>query len=292
MSLLAGKLGLFVRRKSPHELVTATEVRCAEGQEAPAYALSRRARRLSELAPHEREMVPYFLGAVAHSDRIGRLEQQAASYRSVAFGLLAGCLVLGGGLVWMAARYAETRVVPYLVHVDQHGIAVAQGPLERAGEADPVNVMAALSRWVIGLRTVTGQPVLQKDFVARAHSFVAKNTVASQKVREWFASHPPVDGTGRRVRIEIQRIAPVADAASPAAVEAAREVVPVVSPRGGQEYRVEWTEEASDFRGEHVERTQWTALLTVAFSPLQDLRALIDNPVGVFVTDFNISRVQ
>jgi type IV secretion system protein VirB5 len=215
-------------------------------------------------------MVPYFAGAIAHCDRYGSLSQQARVYRVVTVALMIVSIALASGLLWMASTYAETRVVPYVVQVDKHGFAVSMGPLDRAGPTSEKVILASLSWWIVGLRAVTGNAAAQQRLVREAFTFVASGSAASQRMREWYVAHDPFSSSGRTVEVTVSRIAPLRDSA----------------------YIVEW-EEVETVRDASKKTTaMYSAMVTVAISPLQELEALLRNPGGVFVSDFTISKLR
>jgi type IV secretion system protein VirB5 len=251
------------------ELVAEAEGLPAEDQ--PESPLAHNSGRLRHLPAHLREMVPYFAGAVAHSERYGSLSQQARAYRLAVLVLAFGYVVMGAGVVRMALELADTRVVPYVVQVDSHGYVVPVGAFERAAPVDPRVVMASLARWIRALRTVTGEQHAQKALIEETFAFIGAKSTAAQKVNEWFAQHSPFDGSGRHVEVDIVRVAPL---------------------QSGTEFSIEWTEEATDAQGEHPEKSLYSAVVMVARSPTQKLADIIRNPLGVFVRDYSISKLQ
>lgn len=238
---------------------------------APEYELSKYGKRLAHLKAAARELVPWYAGAVGDASRQGALSQQAAVLRTLLVLLGFALCVAMVGIVWMANRLANTRVVPYVVQVDRHGFLVPIGPADRDVLQSPRQAMAALAQWVAFFRTVTADARIQDEYRKKAFFFATPKSIASQKMREDYAKSPRPDGTGRRVDVDVVRVAQMGS---------------------GHTYSIEWTETASDAQAEHVTKSLYTAAVTIAVSPTEELDHVIVNPAGVFLKDFSITKLQ
>lgn len=244
----------------------------AEAFERPVHALSAKSERLGGLPPHLRELTsPWFLGAVAHSERYGATVQTARVAVLVALGALGLCVLLGVGFVWLSLTYADVRVVPYIVEADAHGYVVPIGPAERAAPLDARLQMAAVAQWVLALRRVTGDANSQRTFVETAFYFLAPEAPATQKVREWYATRKPMERGAKPTSVEIVRIAPL---------------------ESGRDFAVEWTEETPGTESEPAVKSMFSAVVSVVLSPTQRLQDVIRNPAGVYIRDFSVSKLQ
>lgn len=224
---------LFGGERKPSLAQCVSEAEGRASDDRPDYAASASSKRLTHLRAVDRELTPYFAGAVGDADRIAALSQQAATLRSV---VVIGALVLlaaSVGLVRMAGELAQTRVVPYVVQVDKHGYVVPIGPAERDVLRSPRQAMAAIAQWVGFFRTVTADVHIQGAYQQKAFFFVTPKSTAAQKMREDYAKHPRPDGSGRRVEVEVVRVAQLG---------------------AGHTYSIEWTEVASDAQGERAIR--------------------------------------
>src|SRR5688572_4828903 len=122
------KMGLF----GGAQRSVSKAVEDAESFERPVHQVSKKSARLGGLAPHLREMVsPWFMGAVAHSERYGATVQLARVAVLVALGAIVMCILLTVGMVWLSVTYADVRVIPYIVQTDAHNYVVPIGPAER-----------------------------------------------------------------------------------------------------------------------------------------------------------------
>lgn len=257
------------RSKSLGQLVARAEG--IEPEEMPEYALSEASKRQVHMSAALKELTPYHNGSVGIVDRLSALIREARTYRLICLVLAAACVVMTIGVVRMALDLAHTRVVPYVVQVDKHGFTVPVGHAERDTLQSPRQVMAAIGRWVTSFRTITGEQRLQEGLVQQAFFFVAPKSVGAQKMHEIYEKRPVFDGTGKRVVVEISRIAPM---------------------QNGSDFTVDWSEETSDVAGENVVKNLYTAVVTVAVSPTEELDHILVNPSGVFIKNFGITKLQ
>src|SRR5947209_17750129 len=97
------------------------------------------------------DLNPYIAARAEWDERYGNLITRAKNWRIVAL-LCASTVVLEtGGLVALSMR---SRVVPYIVAVDNLGRQVAAGPADQTSVADDTLRRAAMLDWVGVLRLV------------------------------------------------------------------------------------------------------------------------------------------
>ncbi len=64
----------------------------------------------------EQIVTPYMRARQEWDDRIGAATVQAKNWRRAFFGAISGCLILSGGMTYLAM---QTRVVPIVITVDK-----------------------------------------------------------------------------------------------------------------------------------------------------------------------------
>jgi type IV secretion system protein TrbF len=178
--------------------------------------------------------------------------------------LLLNCVLA----VALATISLSVKVVPYIVQVDKHGYSVPIKAADSTSLEDPIvqNVIQRdLTRWVEAWRTKVSDPKAQKGFVMTQFAMTPKDTIAHDKMVDWYAQHPPYE-PGRTVDVDVQFVGPS---------NGASDLV----------WRAEWEE--SERRGSSVAKTtHFRATLTLAFSPVSTFKDVRVNAVGVYVTDF------
>lgn len=195
------------------------------------------------------------------------LARTLTNYRLLAVFLL----LLDAGLVAVVVwQSAQTRIVPYVVRTDAWGNAVAFGPADRLAEPDRALKVHDLARWVRNVRTVSLDPELQRRLILDAYAYADGRAVAL--LNRWFRAHPPF-ARARRGSVTVQ-------------------VTSVLAlPEAERGWQVQWLETARDASGEVHREERWQALVTLAVDPPDRVEAVVTNPLGVHVVDFDWTRL-
>ena len=175
--------------------------------------------------------------------------------------LFGACLALIGLIAWMSA---QARVVPYIVEVDQLGQAVAFAPAERLEQVDDRLITYQLSVWIHHLRTVTPDAGIQRRYLRHAYTLTRDN--AALFVQRHFDTDNPFERAQRhRVEAKVRSILPV----------------------GESLWQIQWTEVVTSLRGTLVEEKRWQAVVSVRLDPPRDTSSLLENPLGLYVTEID-----
>lgn len=218
------------------------------------------------------ERAPYLAGAREYADLVGTKHQEAQRSRTALYLSLVANVVFTAALAALAwMLISSPRALPYVVSLDSSGYVVPIKPAEAASATDERVVIALLARWIRSLRTVVGDKDAQRALVADVYAMLASNSEASRKTRAWFQEHSPYDARERRVEVEIVRIAPMGS---------------------DKVYAVDWIERERTASSSLSKESRYSALVTIKISPLQRLDELLANPLGVFVVEYAISKLQ
>ena len=218
------------------------------------------------------ERAPYLVGAKEYADLLGTKAQDAQRARTALYLSLLTNIVQTAGLMaltWLLV--SAPRALPYIVSLDKTGYAMAVKPAEQTAGADERVIIASIARWIRSLRTVVGDKEAQRTLVESVYAMLAANSEASRKTRSWLQEHSPYDAVDRRVEVEIVRIAPMGS---------------------DKVYSVDWIERERTASSSVNKEARYSALVTIKLSPLQRLDELIANPLGVFVVEYTISKIQ
>ncbi len=199
---------------------------------------------------------PYLSARREWNERYGDYIARARSWRWAAFAALAVSLVLAIGVAWQAA---QSKVVPYVVEVDKLGDAVAVARADRATTADVRVVKAQLAAWIVDVRSVSSDPLAQKNALSRSYAMTA--ATATIFLNDYYRQHSPF-GQQRTVAVSVDAVLPVST----------------------QTYQLQWTEDARDLQGRDLATTHWLASVTIAFDPPTDERGILSNPLGLYIT--------
>jgi type IV secretory pathway TrbF-like protein len=185
---------------------------------------------------------------------------------------LAELVIIAGLLVAYVQMASTSRVVPYVVEVDRLGQAVAFGPAEPLRKTDQRVTVRDLTMLIRNLRSVTPDPALQVRMIQDAYAFV--NPSAATFLNEHFAdprNDPRLLGQERTRDVEVTSVLPIPNSNS---------------------WKVQWTETERPYLGGFAERSAWEAYLTVDHVPPSDAETIQANPLGLYVTGINWTRIH
>lgn len=185
---------------------------------------------------------------------------------------LAELAIIAGLLIAYVQMASASRVVPYVVEVDRLGQAVAFGPAEPLRRTDQRVTVRDLTTLIRNLRSVTPDPALQVRMIEDAYAFM--NPSAATFLNEYFAdprNDPRLLGQERTRDVEVTSVLPIPNSSS---------------------WKVQWTETERPHLGSFAERSAWEAYLTVDHVPPRDAETIQANPLGLYVTGINWTRIQ
>jgi len=141
---------------------------------------------------------PYQRAGQVWDVRIGSARAQARNWRLVAFGGLLLSTALSGGLLWQSM---QSRVVPYVVEVDELGEARAIAPAEAQYRPTDPQIAWHLGRFVANVRGVSLDPVLMRQNWLSAYDFVTdRGASSSGTMRARPIRSPKLEGAPSRCR--------------------------------------------------------------------------------------------
>lgn len=167
----------------------------------------------------------------------------------------------------------SSRVAPYVVEVDRLGQAVAFGPAEPLRPADARMHVFLLALLVHHLRTVSSDPDTERDLLYTAYAYLGAGARAT--LDAWFAdpAHDPrVLGRSLTRAVEITSVLRL--------------------PGGtGRTWKVAWRETARPRTAGPLRTAAWEAYLSLDSRPPSTTDTLLQNPLGLYVTDLAWSEI-
>ena len=206
---------------------------------------------------------PYQRAGQLWDERIGSARVQARNWRLMAFGGLFLTTGLSSALVWQSM---QSRVVPYVVEVDQLGEARAVSPA--AADYRPTDPQIAwhLGRFISNIRSKSLDPVLMRENWLSAYDFATER--GALFLGEYArAANPFADVGDRTVSVQVTSVVRASD----------------------NSFQVKWTESHYE-RGSLASTSRWTAILTVQIRAPRSADVLRKNPLGLFVDAVDWSR--
>ena len=210
---------------------------------------------------------PYLAARKEWDERYGSLITRAKNWRAAAFLALGIAFVETGGLIALAMK---SKVVPYVVAVDNLGRVVAAGAADESAAADDKLKRAALFQWVSDLRMVTIDGVAQRKAIDRVYAMIGNGSPAQVGISEFYRKDPPQQrAQTRTVDVDVKAVFATSD----------------------KTYEVEWVETERGLSGQVQAEERWKGAFTLAVNPPTDERMMRINPLGIYVTNASWSRV-
>jgi type IV secretion system protein VirB5 len=209
---------------------------------------------------------PFSAGRTEYADRYGHLSKNAAQWRLTSLALLIFCAACVAAVIYAAGKIT---VVPYIVQVDGHGYEIAVEPVP-ASKVDARLMISHVGRYVWSLRTVFADPEAQLHLMNFVYNCTPMNTAAEKKYKEHFdANNPVVIGETETIQTTVNSVLSLSS----------------------DTWQAEWTEERYTIGGDRVGAKHFRGIFTTAVVTPGSMREILLNPLGIFITDFDISEV-
>jgi len=210
---------------------------------------------------------PYLAARREWDERYGDLITRARNWRTLAVICAVTTLVATGGLMWLSAH---SRIVPFVVLVDNRGRPLASGIAEQATVNDDRLKRASILAWVGDFRLVTSDGIAQRKAIDHVYAQIASGSQAQAFVSDFYRSIPPF----KRAQIETVSID-----------------VNSVLPTSDRTFEVDWVETTRDLYGAVKATDRWKGSFSIALNPPTDERLARINPLGVYVTNVSLAKV-
>jgi type IV secretion system protein VirB5 len=209
---------------------------------------------------------PFFAGRTEAAERYGYLSKNAAQWRRISAVLILCCAACVASVIFMAGR---VTVVPYVVQVDEHGYEIAVEPVSPS-RVDARLIISHAGRYVWSLKTVFNDPEAQLHLMNFVYNSTPVNTAAEKKYQEYYAvNNPVVIGETETVQVTVNSVLSMS----------------------AETWQAEWTEEHYILGGDKVSEKRYRGIFTTAVVTPDAMREVLQNPLGIFITDFNFSEV-
>ena len=210
---------------------------------------------------------PYLAARREWDERYGDLITRARNWRALAVICAVTTLVATGGLMWLSAH---SRIVPFVVLVDNLGRPLASGIAEQATVNDDRLKRASILAWVGDFRLVTSDGMAQRKAIDHVYAQIASGSQAQAFVSDFYRAIPPF----KRAQIETVSID-----------------VNSVLPTSDRTFEVDWVETTRDLYGAVKATDRWKGSFSIALNPPTDERLARINPLGVYVTNVSLAKV-
>jgi type IV secretion system protein VirB5 len=206
---------------------------------------------------------PYQRAGQLWDERLGSARVQARNWRLMALGGLGLTSGLATALIWQSQ---QSRVVPYVVAVDQLGQAQAVAPAVADYQPTDPQIAWHLGRFISNIRSRSLDAVLMRENWLSAYDFATER--GARFLNEYARGNDPFADIGRRtVSVQVTSIVRASD----------------------NSFQIQWTEQEYE-RGNLAKTSQWTAIATVLVKMPRSAEVLRKNPLGLYVDALDWSR--
>ena len=210
---------------------------------------------------------PYLVARREWDERYGDLITRARNWRVAALLSAMVSLIAVAGLVWLSV---QSRVVPFVVAIDNLGRPVASGIADQASPADARLKTASILGWVENLRTVTTDGIAQRKAIDRVYAHIANGSQAQTFVSDYYrADQPFARAQSETVSVEVQSVLATSE----------------------HTFEVDWAETTRDLYGTVKATDRWKGTFVIAMNPPKDERQARVNPLGIYVSQANWTKV-
>jgi type IV secretion system protein VirB5 len=210
----------------------------------------------------------YIAARAEWNERYGSYIQQARFWRLAFFMSAAVSVMSVGGVVLIGS---QSRLVPYIVEVNQLGDALAAERADVASTPDTRLIRAQLARWISDTRTVYLDASAEQAIITEAYGMVDRQSAAYGDLNTYFrAADPFKRAQTQTVDVHITSVLPISQ----------------------YTWRVEWNEETDSRDGSTQQTSPWQATVTIALHPPTDSETVLINPTGLYVQNFSWAEAQ
>jgi type IV secretory pathway TrbF-like protein len=204
---------------------------------------------------------PWMTSRSKHVDIYQGLASSVAQWRLATFTMM---ILLFLSVLGNISLARSVKLVPYVIQVDQHGYAIPVKELSPSG-VDQRFVSAQIGWFIINNRTRVTDFAAQLMFSQNSYKSVSEGSNAASTLNESYVKEPP---TKAKYPVSVQVLS--------------------VIPISNEIYEASWIERVRADREEH--EFGYIGTFSVVLSPPATIDRLIENPLGVYITDYNIIR--
>lgn len=209
---------------------------------------------------------PYQKAKQEWDDRIGNARVQAANWRFVAILSLIASLVL---LILLIASLSLGKDRIYVAQVTQGGRVVNIAPLTERYQPTIAQQEYFLSYLVKLIRGLSLDPIVAKQNWLNAYHFLSSR--ASIKLNTHFQQEKPTEKLGKQtVTVTITEAHPISK----------------------HTFQIGWTETTTNIEGNEISKKDYDGVFTTTIKQPKTQKQILQNPLGIYVTDFNVTEKE
>lgn len=210
---------------------------------------------------------PYFDGRKEWNERYGSYIKQVKTWKTITFISLFTTLASILGLTYIGSK---NKLVPYVVEVDKLGAIQAINYAKQKHIDNQRVIKYSLADFIQNFKTIYGDAKIQKEMIFKIYRYLSPSYPAYNVVNSYYQEHSPFERlTKEHVRVQINSIVKI----------------------NQETYQVDWEEIVSDPRGIKIRTDNFKASITILTVPPTTQSEIIKNPIGLFIKEFNFTKI-
>lgn len=212
---------------------------------------------------------PYLRAREEWDKRIGSNVARAKNWRLACFASLTASLILSFSIVILANKH---QVIPVLVGIDrERGEPVVFGPVQEFSYKPQLQeIKYFLSHFVTLVRSVPSDPVLIKQNWIKAYAFLRSDAANILNDITNSDKNSPLKKIGEQTVIV--------------------QLLTVTQVAGSDSYQARWEESIYNDHGNPIDKYVMNGVFSIELAAPTDEAALYQNPLGVYITNFQWNK--
>ena len=207
---------------------------------------------------------PYQRAQQEWDERIGSARVQAKNWRLAAF---AAMLVALFALIALAVVLATRTEKIFIAEVTQGGKIVNIAPLRTTYNPSVAQKEYFIGQFIEMLRSIPLDPVVAKKNWINAYAFLTQR--AATKLNAQLQRDNPIAILGKKtVTVKVGSVNALSD----------------------NSFVVDWSERVVGIDGGGAEEKSYSGVFTIAIKAPTTQRDILQNPLGIYIVDFNLSE--
>lgn len=173
----------------------------------------------------------------------------------------------------------RSHYIPYVIAVDNHGVAVSSGFAQQMTKQNDKVIAATLSQFVTATRSVTVDVAYLRNNITWAYAHLKHETQAYNYIDSWFSGATGVKNPVERAAEEIVNVRVIS-----------------ILKQTEKTYALEWIETSTSPTGQQNKPDMiMTGYFTIDFDlapNANDVTGVINNPLGLYIKSMSWSRKE
>ncbi|EAI4450154.1 TPA: VirB8/TrbF family protein [Campylobacter jejuni] len=210
---------------------------------------------------------PYLNAKTEWLERYGDYITRAKNWQIVAIGNIIISFIC---VLFLGYIGSQNKLIPYVIEVDKLGNTAKVGIVQNIDLKNPNVIKYSLNTFIYSWRSIWGNVETQRKFIFDAYSFILPQSKAFNYLNSEYQNNNPFEkATKENVRIKVKNIV----------------------PQNIDTWQVEWEEITTNLNEEVIKKETYRGLFQIKQIVPNTEEQILKNPLGIFIDDFNFSKI-